>query len=112
MDTSWTQPEAASESRSWQHRLEEEVEGKNKRRWRRRRPPGVGKQQAQKEKSSGLTAVGLLLPPAANQDSGAGSKMVDGFTQSHKTCLFLPIFFFVPLFFLFVRALTGQCVTL
>lgn len=79
---------------------------KNRRRWRRRRPPGVGKQQAQKEKSSGLTAVGLLLPPAANQDSGAGSKMVDGFTQSHETCLFLPIYIFFSLFFFFSSELS------
>lgn len=41
--------------------------------------------------SSGLTAAGLL-PRTANQDSVPGSKMVDGFAQSHGICLFLLLF--------------------
>lgn len=77
MGTSWIQPEAASESRSWQRWLEWEVE---------------------EGESSGLTAAGLL-PRTANQDPVPGSKMADGFAQSHGICLFLSPFFFFLFFF-------------
>lgn len=89
MGTSWIQPEAASESRSWQRWLEWEVE---------------------EGESSGLTAAGLL-PRTANQDSVPGSKMADGFAQSHGICLFL-LLFSSSSFFLPIRAHTEQRVTL
>lgn len=53
--------------------------------------------------SSGLTA---------NQDPVPGSKMADGFAQSHGICLFLLLFSSSSFFFFPFRAHTEQCVTL